>query len=93
MSERVKLVVNRDGAMESEISLKKAEETLRMPISWQIPDAVKPFQNARIRGVPLSEVASGCRAHQAILEMARGIRPASSGDTEKPRKGLFAAFF
>jgi pilus assembly protein CpaE len=93
MSERVKLVVNRDGAVESEISLKKAEETLRMPISWQIPAAVKPFQNARIRGVPLSEVASGSRAHQAILEIARGIRPASPTEGEKPRKGLFAAFF
>jgi pilus assembly protein CpaE len=93
MSERVKLVVNRDGALESEISLKKAEETLRMPISWQIPVAVKAFQNARIRGVPLSEVASGSRSHQSILEIARGIRPASSGDSEKPRKGLFAAFF
>jgi pilus assembly protein CpaE len=93
MSERVKLVVNRDGAAESEISLKKAEETLRMPISWQIPVAVKPFQNSRIRGVPLSEVASGSRAHQSILEISRGIRPAASSDTEKPRKGLFAAFF
>jgi pilus assembly protein CpaE len=93
MTERVRLVVNRDGAAESEISLKKAEETLRMPISWQIPVAVKAFQNARIRGVPLSEVASGCRAHQSILEIARGIRPATSTEGEKPRKGLFAAFF
>lgn len=93
MSERVKLVVNRDGAAESEISLKKAEETLRMPISWQIPVAAKAFQNARIRGVPLSEVASGSRSHQSILEIARGIRPASASDSEKPRKGLFAAFF
>jgi pilus assembly protein CpaE len=93
MAERVKLVVNRAGSVESEISLKKAEETLKMPISWQIPMAVKPFQNARIRGVPLGEVASGTRPHQAILEIARALRPPVSGDAEKPRKGLFAAFF
>jgi pilus assembly protein CpaE len=93
MAERVKLVVNRAGSVESEISLKKAEETLKMPISWQIPVAVKPFQNARIRGVPLSDVASGSRPHQAILEVARGLRPAISSDSEKPRKGLFATFF
>jgi pilus assembly protein CpaE len=93
MAERVKLVVNRAGAVESEISLKKAEETLRMPISWQIPVATKPFQNARIRGVPLAEVAAGTRPHQAILEIARALRPAQPSDPNKARKGLFAAFF
>jgi pilus assembly protein CpaE len=93
MAERVRLVVNRAGAIDSEISLKKAEETLRMPISWQIPFAVKPFQNARIRGVPIADVASGSRPHQAILEIAKSLRPAPPGDPNKPRKGLFAAFF
>ena len=86
-------MVNRAGSAETEISLKKAEETLKMPISWQVPVAVKPFQNARIRGVPISEVASGSRAHQSILEIARALSPAPSGEVEKPRKGLFAAFF
>ncbi len=93
MVDRVKLVVNRAGSAETEISLKKAEETLKMPISWQVPVAVKLFQNARIRGVPISEVASGSRAHQAILEIARALSPALSNESEKPRKGLFAAFF
>ncbi len=93
MVERVKLVVNRAGSAETEISLKKAEETLKMPISWQIPVAVKPFQTARIRGVPISDVASGSRAHQSILEIARALSPALSNDEAKPRKGLFAAFF
>jgi pilus assembly protein CpaE len=92
MVDRVRLVVNRAGSVETEISLKKAEETLKMPIAWQIPVAVKQFQNSRIRGVPLAEVASGTRPHQAILEIARSLRPAPS-DAEKPRKGLFAAFF
>ena len=64
-----------------------------MPVSWQIPVAVKPFQNARIRGVPLAEVAAGTRPHQAILEIAKALRPAPSSDPDKPRKGLFAAFF
>ena len=93
MAERVKLVVNRAGSVESEISLKKAEETLKMPISWQIPVATKPFQNARIRGVPLGEVAAGTRPHQAILEIAQALRPDPSSESVKPRKGLFAAFF
>jgi pilus assembly protein CpaE len=93
MAERVKLVVNRAGAAEAEISLKKAEETLKMPVAWQIPFASKPFQNARIRGVPLSEAASGTRPHQAILEIAKSLYPSASGETEKRKKGLFAAFY
>jgi pilus assembly protein CpaE len=91
MAERVKLVVNRAGAADSEISLKKAEETLKLPISWQIPHASKPFQSSRIRGVPLAEIAAGSRPHQAILEIARSLRPGSEG--EKPKRGLFAALF
>jgi pilus assembly protein CpaE len=93
MVDRVKLVVNRAGSVETEISLKKAEETLKLPISWQVPVAVKLFQTARIRGVPISKVASGSRSHQAILEIARALSPTSSNKSEKPRKGLFAAFF
>jgi pilus assembly protein CpaE len=93
MAQRVKLVVNRAGSAEAEISLRKAEETLKMPISWQVPIAVKPFQNARIRGVPLADVAAGSRSHQAILEIARALGPDSTAESEKPRRGRFAALF
>jgi pilus assembly protein CpaE len=93
MVDRVKLVVNRAGSAETEISIKKAEETLKMPISWQVPIAVKPFQTARIRGVPVSEVAAGSKSHQAILEIARSLGPPPSNESDKPKKGLFAALF
>lgn len=93
LTDRVRLVVNRSGAHDSEISLKKAEETLQMPVAWQIPNATKSFNLARARGVPLDEVASGSKAHQAILEIARSLRPYPVLEPSKPRKGLFAAFF
>ena len=93
LTDRVRLVVNRSGAHDSEISLKKAEETLQMPVSWQIPNATKSFNLARARGVSLDEVASGSKAHQAILEIARALRPFPVLEESKPRKGLFAAFF
>ena len=93
LAERVKLVVNRSGSSDSEISLKKAEETLKMPISWQIPNATKIFQASRIQGVPIADVAKGSRPHQVFLEMARTLRPAPEDSPAKPRKGLFAAFF
>ena len=50
LPERVKLVVNRAGSHESEISLKKAEETLQMPISWQIPNATKSVHRGAGQG-------------------------------------------
>jgi pilus assembly protein CpaE len=93
LTERVRLVINRSGSHESEISLKKAEETLQMPISWQIPNATKAYHAARAKGVPLDEVVPGSKAHQAILEIARTLRPFPVVDQGKPKKGLFAAFF
>jgi pilus assembly protein CpaE len=92
LADRVKLVANRSGSLESEISIKKAEETLKMPISWQIPNASRPFQDARNKGVPLSEVAKGSRAHHVFLEIARSLRPAGHNPASKPKRGLFAAF-
>ncbi len=91
LADKVKLVANRVGSFESEISLKKAEEILKMPISWQIPLANKVFQEARIKGAPLGDVARGSRPHQVFLEMARALWPFLECEA-KPKRGLFAAF-
>ena len=91
--DRVKLVVNRAGSHDAEISQKKAEETLRMPISFHIPNATKLFFAARAKGVPIDAIATGSKAHQAILQIARSVRPFPAAEEAKPRKGLFAAFF
>lgn len=92
-TERVKLVVTRSGSHESEISQKKAEETLRMPITWHVPNATKAVHAARAKGVPIDVVAPGSRVHQSFLEIAKGLRPAPDLELLKPRRGLFAAFF
>jgi pilus assembly protein CpaE len=94
LSDRVRLVINRTVSHDSEISLKKAEETLKKPISWQMPNATKVFRVARAKGVPVDEVAPGRKLHQVILEIARALRPFPPDEEKiKPRKGLFAAFF
>jgi pilus assembly protein CpaE len=93
MIDRVRIVVNRVGSPENEISLSKAEETLKTPIFRQIPYAAKPFQASRIKGAPLGEAAPGTRVHQDFLEMAGSLWPESPSEIQKPRKGLFAAFF
>lgn len=91
--DKVRLVANRLGSLESEISLKKAEETLRMPVSWQVPNATKALHAARAKGVPIDAVAPGSPVHQAIMQIARGLKPAQAAEATKPRRGLFAAFF
>jgi pilus assembly protein CpaE len=90
--DKLRLVANRVGSFESEISPKKAEEILKMPITWQLPLANKVFQESRIQGAPLSEVARGSRPHQVILEMARSLWPCLEKEP-KPKSGLFAALF
>ena len=64
-----------------------------MPVSWHVPNATKVVHAARAKGVPIDAVAPGSRIHQAILEIAKGLKPATAVDEIKPRRGLFAAFF
>ena len=81
-----------DGSDEADISLKKAEETLKLPISWDIPNATKPFRPRRRRGCRSTPWRPGSRPHQAILEIAKAHLPFGRGtETAKPRRGIFAA--
>jgi pilus assembly protein CpaE len=91
--DRVKLVVNRSDSWECQILPKKAEETLKMPITWSIPNAAKFFQEARLKGAPLGDIAKGSRPHQVFLDMARSLRPTTVEASTKPRRKFFAAFF
>jgi pilus assembly protein CpaE len=91
--DRVQLLVNHAKTEELEISLKKAEQTLKLPIRWQVPHALRVFQTARIKGTPVGDVANGCRAHQAFLEMARAYQPVEETEVSKPKRGIFAALF
>jgi pilus assembly protein CpaE len=93
MIDRVKIVVNRVGSFDNEISLSKAEETLKAPIFHQVANTSKAFLASRIKGAPLAEAAPGSRAHHDFLGMAEALWPATPAEIRKPRKGLFAAFF
>ena len=62
-----------------------------MPISWQIPNATKIFQAARIKGVPIADVAKGSRPHQVVprdgpraaARPRRGVRQAAQGPVRR----------
>ena len=93
LQSKIKLVVNRVNSPLSEISVKKAEELLKTPLSWQVPNATKLFRPARVLGIPIDEVDGGAasKAQSAILEIARALQPYPV-EPAKPRKRLFSAF-
>jgi Flp pilus assembly CpaE family ATPase len=95
LGEKVRVVANRVGASPIEIGAKKVEETLGLPISWQVPDASAVVAAARSKGVPLEAESPGCRAHRSIEQIARSLTapPGPSKAPAKPRLGRFAAFF
>ncbi len=93
LAERVHLLVNRTGSLDAEIGAKNAEETLKKPITWQVPNMSRAFQLARVKGAPLGDVAHGCRAHQVFMEMARTLRPEPLEEAPAPKKSMFAALF
>ena len=57
MAEKVKIVVNRVGLENGQITLKKAEETIGKEIFWQLPNDYRTMIEARNNGVPLIENA------------------------------------
>jgi pilus assembly protein CpaE len=95
LAEKVRMVVNRVGAAATEISLKKAEETLKIPVSWQIPNAYKAMSMARSKGVTLETEAPGSRAYRAILDIANSFKcqTLEANEVVKPRRGKLAALF
>ena len=94
MIDRVKIVVNRVGSIENEISLSKAEETLMTPIFRQILNAPKPFQASRVKGAPLCDAAPGTRVQQDFVETAGALWPEAPSESRgQARKRLFASLF
>src|SRR3989441_9739309 len=53
LGDKVKVVINRVGSDDGDITLKKAEETIGKPVYWQVPNDFKAMMGARNAGVPL----------------------------------------
>jgi pilus assembly protein CpaE len=92
LANKVQIVLNRVGS-ETDISLKKAEETIGKPIYWQIPNEPKPLTESRNHGAPLLTFAPKCRAQQSIAGLAErvcGKQLQQAGKEKSSRWGLFA---
>lgn len=94
LAEKLRLVVNRNGFRDCQITTRKAEETLNLPLGWVIPDSAHEFAIARSRGVPLRTVFARSRVQKAIESWAHSLSEGEAGRKERaPRLRRFAAVF
>jgi len=90
MTDKVRVVMNRQGRSSVEISLKKAQDTIGKEIFWKLPNDYSTIVQARNNGVPLFEFAPRAKITQAIDALAAALDEggALEGDTSKERRGL-----
>jgi pilus assembly protein CpaE len=89
---KVRVVLNRVSP-DSEITLKKAEETIGQPVYWQVPCDAKVLEDARNHGVPLLQHAPKSKVLQSIAGLAQALsgREAAAAPREKTsRWALFS---
>jgi pilus assembly protein CpaE len=92
LGEKVKVVLNRVGSEDGEISLKKAEETIGKPVFWQIPNDFKSMVGSRNAGVPLLQHAPKSKVHQSIVALAQALsgKNGQAAPAKKERWSFFS---
>jgi pilus assembly protein CpaE len=73
LKDKIKIVVNRAGLDNGQISLKKAQETIGRDIFWQLPNDYRTMVEVRNNGVPLVEQAPKAPITQSIIELAETL--------------------
>jgi pilus assembly protein CpaE len=70
LRDKVKIIVNRAGQGEGQISLKKAQETIGRDIYWQVPNDFRVMVEVRNNGVPLLQQAPKAAITNSIRQLA-----------------------
>jgi pilus assembly protein CpaE len=90
---RVKVVVNRLGLEDSQISVNKALETIGREISFEVPNDYATMVDSRNNGVPLIVKAPRAKVTRAIEKIAQTFDAATTAsepaEEKKPKKRLF----
>ncbi len=94
LSEKIRVVVNRVGLEDTEISLGKAVETIGRDIFLQIPNDYATMVESRNNGVPLLKHAPRAKVTRTIQQLAKALDPQSEQEEAaadgKHRRGLFS---
>lgn len=92
LAEKTKVVVNRMGLEDSQISLNKAVETIGREIFAEIPNDYATMVESRNNGIPLLKHAPRARVTRAIEQLAQKFATDtddSAGKSKPARRGLF----
>lgn len=96
LTEKIRVVVNRVGLGDTQISLSKALETIGRDVFWQIPNEYAVVVESRNNGVPLVSGFPKAKITRAIQQLAAQLDSGSSAPVseevavEKPKRGLFS---
>ena len=85
LAPKVQVVINRVG-METDITLKKAEEIIGKPIFWQIPNDSKAMCESRDNGVPLVQQAPRSKVQQSFTGLVQALTGKDGQSSAKGRK-------
>ena len=80
LRDKVKIIVNRVGQDNGQISLKKAQETIGRDIYWQVPNDYRVMVEVRNNGVPLLEYAPKAGITNSIRQLGIAISGSSGVD-------------
>jgi pilus assembly protein CpaE len=92
MGDKLKVVMNRVGSDDSDITLEKAQETIGKPIYWQVPNDYAAMLGARNAGVPLMTHAPRSKAHLSLVSLANVLCGKAQPEAPKKEKRSFFSF-
>jgi len=95
IKDKVKVMLNRVGLDDSQISLSKALETIGRDVFWQIPNDYATMVESRNNGVPLIQAAPRAKLTRSLDQLAAALGNApkievTQQPVEKPKKSLFS---
>lgn len=93
--DKVRVIVNRVGLDNGNISLKKAQDTIGREIFWQLPNDYRTMVEVRNNGVPLVEQAPKAAITQAVVNLGHALSGAhleQGGEGEEAKSGARSFF-
>jgi len=73
LADKVKIIVNRVGLDNGQITLKKAQDTIGREIFWQLPNDYRTMIEVRNNGVPLIEHCPKAAVTQSIVALTEAL--------------------
>ncbi len=94
LADKIRVVVNRAGLEDTQISLNKALETIGREVFWQIPNDYPVMVESRNNGIPLVADYPKAKITKAIQQLAAkldsNVFTEVEDEPEKPKRKLFS---